>query len=84
MSVDRPCYRCSHGVDVQTNLRNPGPDRLIRLRLDKLARQFEAAGNKFEHISRLVLDKHRALSARVPLAGESDECNRYLQLSGLQ
>ena len=56
---------------MQTNLRNPGPDRLIRLRLDKLARQFEIAGNKFEHVSRSVLDKHKALTAQVPQAGIS-------------
>ena len=56
---------------LQTNLRNPGPDRLIRLRLDKLARQFEIAGNKFEHVSRSVLDKHKALTAQVPQAGIS-------------
>ena len=55
--------------DVQINLRNPGPDRSIRLRLDKLARQFEAAGNKFEHISRQVLDKHKALSIDLPQPG---------------
>ena len=66
---------------LQTNLRNPGPDRLIRLRLDKLARQFEIAGNKFEHVSRSVLDKHKALTAQVPQAGISCFISRCIAAS---
>mmetsp|Transcript_42097 Transcript_42097/g.82346 ORF Transcript_42097/g.82346 Transcript_42097/m.82346 type:complete len:249 (+) Transcript_42097:358-1104(+) len=53
------------GRYLKDRLREQDLTKMSRMRLEKLARQFEATGGRFETVSRTVLEKQRALSGTI-------------------